>query len=51
MMVSTWDLSLAGTFRYRRRLTPIKLIRKLWTTFGKAVGLVWQVFLLVGPDP
>jgi hypothetical protein len=47
---STWDIFVTGIFWKRRLLPAISLPRKLYSSLGKAVAFLWQVFLLVGPS-
>ena len=47
-LASSWDVFVNGHYRMRRKLPAIKLSRALWTAFGKALGLAWQVFLVAG---
>ena len=41
-----------GNYPWERRLMPmIALPKDFWDAMGKAVALVWMIFLLVGPAP
>ena len=46
---TSWDVFLEGSFKFRRKLPAVHLARELFTARGKAVALLWQVFLMVGP--
>ena len=48
-LATSWDIYTRGVFRVRRKLPALRLERKLFGAFGKAVALLWQIFLVTGP--